>query len=71
MQTVSRNRLESVLNFWTNKRDPENFVIGNEERILANIYGIMIFEKLTDIDASRLTDQQKELLNRDYPKTTQ
>ncbi|WP_298150836.1 DUF3717 domain-containing protein [Flavobacterium sp.] len=63
MNEVPIGHIESVLNSWSRTRKPDNHVICKQERILANIYGLMIFEKIDSIPVSRLTPDQIELLN--------
>jgi hypothetical protein len=55
--------LERAINYWcTRQQSGEDGALCPNARRLADIYGLMIYERSTTIEASRLTADQREVL---------
>lgn len=60
-------QLETALNYWrthetAGQNNPDILMLGQRARSLANVYGMMIFEKAPKIAASALTQAQLDAL---------
>ena len=65
MPHVSIAQIEDSINVWRNRspvQDDSSCALCFEARILADVYGQMIFDGHDDIDTDRLTDDQRAAL---------
>lgn len=68
MSTLTILELEAAINHYRDTRPvpPNHFSIGYEVRVLANVYGMLIFNQMESVETASLGDLPNQLLNQYY-----
>ncbi|MCU6434656.1 DUF3717 domain-containing protein [Undibacterium sp. Jales W-56] len=57
------NEIEQAINAWRYYGLIDGLALGQEARALANVYGLMIYQKKKSVSSSELTSFQIKVLN--------
>ncbi|RKE23738.1 uncharacterized protein DUF3717 [Paraburkholderia sp. BL23I1N1] len=61
--TLTIAEIEQAINYWCARQAPgENGALCGQARPLADVYGLMIYERATAIAVSRLTPEQRDAI---------
>jgi hypothetical protein len=60
--------IEAALRFWSEREPPQQQALGPHVRMLAEIYGALIFERAQTIGDERLSDAQCEAIEQARPR---
>lgn len=64
MATLTITELEAAINRCARARPPMNYVLGPDLRVLADIYGDMIYRRLRILELASLSPIQRAVLER-------
>lgn len=62
-ETITIQEIEAAINFYLKRSPAVGAILSREARILADLYGLMIYKRETTLDLRSITPEQKALLD--------
>lgn len=64
VKTLTIDQIEDAINYWRNvKPSPDGIVLPTEVRVLADVYGEMIYFRAPTVEFSTFDEKQKTAMN--------
>lgn len=60
--SYSLNDIESAMSYWLKREQVEGVTLGPNLRALADVFGVMVYERQTNISAANLTPAQQDAM---------